>query len=283
MVRMTHLIWRNGRAYFRYRLPPALRSIPKPKHWPHALGELVSESKPDHLKHELTKALGTRDERLAKRGVAVELVRVEDLIKQALDFIESGPPKTLSTADVMLMADRFAARLIASDMENRKQGFGLQLPTAGKMLASKLGFPLPKLIDNSEPGLTDHDLDLLRFAVAKVQPEIREALARQRPPEFIKLAASKALDEAGIELERGSPERRDLELAFLASYGKALEAYAARNAGDMVATPVLAEARNRVPTIRKAFEVWKTGSGTRGEPASGNGGCEEASPCGSTV
>ena len=85
MVRMTHLVWRNGRAYFRYRLPPELRAIAKPKYWPTELDELVSESNLDKLKHELSRALGTRDEREAKRRAAIEV----DLSHQRFDSLVS--------------------------------------------------------------------------------------------------------------------------------------------------------------------------------------------------
>jgi hypothetical protein len=182
MVRMTHLIWRNGRAYFRYRLPPELRAISKPKHWPTELDELVSEANREKLKHELSRALGTRDEREAKRRAAVEVARVESMIQQAHEFLVNGSKKNLSVADIRLMAERYGAGLIVSDMDLRKAGIGLRLPTPGQSLAIKRRPSAPtKIMDRSEPGLTTDDLGLLQFAVAKLKPEINDALARQRP------------------------------------------------------------------------------------------------------
>lgn len=275
---MTHLTWRNGRAYFRYRLPPELRAIPKPKHWPTELQELVSESNRERLKHELSQALGTRDEREAKRRAAVEVARVEGIIQRAREFLVNGPRKNLSSADIKLMADRFGAGLIVSDMDLRKSGIGLELPSPGRSLTIKLGRSSPSMpTDRDEPGLTKDDLGLLQFAVAKIKPEVNDALARQRPTQFIKEAARKALNEAGVELEASSPELRELELAFLAEYSKALEVWETRNAGRLVPNPVIPDAQRKVPTIQSAFESWKAGSGTRGESLPAMGAIEEAS------
>jgi hypothetical protein len=171
---MTHLIFRNGRAYFRYRLPPELRALPRPAHWPKELQELVSEVKPEQLKNELSKALDTRDERLAKRRAAVEVIKAEDLIRRATEFLQNGPRASLSSADIALMAAQYGSRMVRNDLEQRKDGIGLRLPTVGLELSAKLlGKTLPKAtIDKSEPGLTDDDLDLLKFAVERMAPEI---------------------------------------------------------------------------------------------------------------
>ena len=100
MIRMTHLMWRNGRAYFRYPLPPELKAIPKPAHWPEELKELVSNIKPSQLKHELSKALGTRDDRMAKKAAASAVVWAEEIVQRGLAFLKEGPKATLSHADI---------------------------------------------------------------------------------------------------------------------------------------------------------------------------------------
>ncbi len=128
MIRMTHLIWRNGRACFRYRLPSELRAIPKPTHWPEELKELVSDSRPSQLKHELSKALSTRDERVAKKAAAVAIVWAEELVQRGLAFLKDGPKATLTAADIELMAERYGAELVTGDMDMRKAGLGLNLP-----------------------------------------------------------------------------------------------------------------------------------------------------------
>lgn len=127
MIRMTHLTWRGGRASFRYRLPPELRAIPKPLLWPDELQELVSESIPSQLKHELSKALGTRDERVAKKEAAAAVVWAEELVQRGLSFLKVGSKATLSSTDIELMAHRYGAELITSDLDLRKAGLGLDL------------------------------------------------------------------------------------------------------------------------------------------------------------
>ncbi len=42
-VRMTHLVWRNGWAYFRFKLPEDLAGKPVPRAWPEDLRTLVNE------------------------------------------------------------------------------------------------------------------------------------------------------------------------------------------------------------------------------------------------
>ena len=95
-----------------------------------------------------------------------------------------------------------------------------------ELSAKLLGKPVPRAtIYNSEPGLTDDDLGLLKFAVEQVTPEIKQALARQRPTQAVKEAVEKALSEAGIVLDARSPKHREMELAFLEQYAKALDVY----------------------------------------------------------
>ena len=202
MIRMTHLIWRNGRAYFRYRLPPELRAITKPKHWPDDLKELVSDSKPTQLKHELSQALGTRDERLAKRAAAAAVVWAEEIVQRGLSFLKEGPRTTLSNADITVMAERYVAELINGDLDMRKQGFGLNFPK----FAIQLTIGPPPLAPKREPGLTDDDLGFLKHVVEQVEPELKGAIARQRPPQYIKDAVQEALVNAGIALPGAASE-----------------------------------------------------------------------------
>ena len=57
--------------------------------------ELVSESKPSQLKHELSRALGTRDERVAKKTAAAAVVWAEEIVQRGLAFQKNGPKATL--------------------------------------------------------------------------------------------------------------------------------------------------------------------------------------------
>lgn len=52
---------------------------------------------------------------------------------------------------------------------------------------------------------------------------------------------------------------------------------AARNQGEIVATPEVPETSGKAPTIQQAFDVWKTGVGTRGEKLPTLNAIEEAS------
>lgn len=272
MIRMTHLIWRNGRATFRYRLPPELRAIAKPKHWAPELAALVSETKPHQLKHELSKALGTRDERVAKREVARLIGWAEGLIAEAQRFLKDGPPRSLSKAVIEAMAASYGASLIKGDLELRKRGIGFSFPTFGDVL--RIG-PVPPPPPR-EPGLTEDDLGFLKFVVERTEPELRESAARQRVPEHVKEAVILALDDAGVALTPNAAERRELELAFLERRIEALKVTEARNRGEIVADPISPSQAEVGPTLQEAFEAWKTGVGVRGEKVPSADSVEEA-------
>lgn len=199
MVRMTHLIWRHGRAYFRYRLPPELRGIGKPEHWPQELDELVSEAKPLQLKHELSMALHTRDEKIAKKGAAAHVGWAVDMVERGLEFLKYGPKAAVSKADIKLLAGQYGAALIANDLDMRKAGFGLHLPRPAISLDPGAS---PRLNPPREPGLTDDDLGLLKHLVTAELPRIKDALARQRPPEDVRELVQSALTKHGIHLPR---------------------------------------------------------------------------------
>ncbi|MDP1700619.1 MAG: site-specific integrase [Aestuariivirga sp.] len=209
---------------------------------------------------------------MAKKAAAAAVIWAEELVQSGLAFLKNGPKASLSHSDIELMAERYGAQLIGSDLDMRKKGFGLNLPKFSIPLTIGPLPPLPK----REPGLTDDDLGLLKYLVEKVEPEVKGALARQRPPQYIKDAAQEALAGAGIALPEASPERRELELAFLQQRMKALQATSARNTGEIVATPAIAEQAGQTPTIQVAFEHWKSGVGTGGEKLPTQGSVEEA-------
>ena len=69
-------------------------------------------------------------------------------------------------------------------MDMRRAGLGLNLPK----WTIQLTIGQPPLQPKREPGLTEDDLGLLQYLVEKVEPELKVALARQRPPQYIRLA-----------------------------------------------------------------------------------------------
>lgn len=177
-VRMTHLVWRKGWAYFRFKLPDDLASKTIPNTWPDDLKTLVNGPR-GTFKVELWKSLELtkKDEQRAKRIVAIKVAETTGLIEEARSLLARGPLSVISDEDTAAIAARVRADHLAQDERLRERGLGLRLPRAGDFLRiPSIGKPITREPD--EPGLTEDDLGLLRFAAEKVQKEMQEAVVR---------------------------------------------------------------------------------------------------------
>jgi hypothetical protein len=134
-IRMTHLVWRKGWAYFRFKLPDDLASKPVPAAWPDDLSTLVNASRRT-LKVELRKSLGLtkKEEQRAKRIVAAKVAETTGLIKEARSLLARGPLSAMSDEDIAAIAARVHADRLAQDEQLRQRGIGLHLPSAGNLL-----------------------------------------------------------------------------------------------------------------------------------------------------
>lgn len=258
-VRMTHLLWRKGWAYFRFNLPDDLagKSVPQP--WPDDLNGLVNE-KQRTFKVAIWKSLQLtkKDEQRAKRIVATKVAETVTLIDEARRLLERGPQTSLTREDVTAIAARVHADRLAADEELRLRGIGVRLPRVRNRLAinqhQEADYP-------DEPGLTEDDLVFLKWANEKLRLEAQEAVARMRPSAQVKLRVEELLSKRGIEL--APDERRSVEIEVLKAELRALNDVRDRLNGEIVPTPVVeAQASGGAdPTLRQAFTRWKEGTG----------------------
>jgi hypothetical protein len=198
-VRMTHLVWRKGWAYFRFKLPDDLASKTVPNAWPDDLRALVNGAR-GTFKVELWKSLELtkKDEQRAKRIVATKVAETAGLIEEARLLLARGPVAAISDEDIAAIAARVHADRLAHDEQLRLQGFGLRLPRAADALRIPSGDE-PFASEPEEPGLTEDDLGLLRFAAEKVQKEMQEAVVRMRPPAPVKQRVTEELAKRGAD------------------------------------------------------------------------------------
>jgi hypothetical protein len=262
-VRMTHLIWRKGWAYFRFKLPDDLASKAVPEKWPDELNALVN-AKLGTFKVELWKSLELtkKDEQRAKRVVAAKVAEASGLIDDARMLLARGPQSSISAQDIAAIAARVHADRLARDESLREQGIGLQLPNPAGSLLIPTNRPASKA--PSEPGLTEDDLGLLRFASENIQKELQDAVARMRPTASVKQRVGEELAARGIELP--AEERRKVELEVLKAELRGWTDIGKRLQGEIVPTPVIDEspAGGQDPTLKQAFAIWRDGVSLRG-------------------
>lgn len=258
-VRMTHLLWRKGWAYFRFNLPDDLAGKPVPQNWPVDLNGLVNQ-KERTFKVAIWKSLQLtrKDEQRAKRIVGTKVAETVGLIDEARRRLEQGPQTSISREDINAIAARFHADRLAADEELRIRGIGLHLPRRASLLAIPQS---PEPVEPDEPGLTEDDLALLRWANEKLRIETQEAVVRMRPPAAVKLRVEEELSKRGAELE--PEERRAVEIEVLKAELRALNDIRDRLQGEIVPTPLIEpEASGGAePTLKQAFIRWKDGTG----------------------
>lgn len=134
-IRMTHLVWRKGWAYFRFKLPDDLAGKPVPTAWPDDLNALVNSARRT-FKVEIWKSLelAKKDDQRAKRAVAARIAETTSLIDEARLLLARGPVSAISDEDIAAIAARVHADRLAHDEQLRLRGIGLRLPRAADVL-----------------------------------------------------------------------------------------------------------------------------------------------------
>jgi hypothetical protein len=124
-IRMTHLVWRKGWAYFRFKLPDDLAGKPVPTAWPGDLNALVNSARRT-FKVEIWKSLelAKKDEQRAKRAVAARIAQTTSLIDEARVLLARGPVAGISDEDIAAIAVRVHADRLANDEQLRLKGMG---------------------------------------------------------------------------------------------------------------------------------------------------------------
>jgi hypothetical protein len=261
-IRMTHLVWRKGWAYFRFKLPEDLASKPVPNAWPDELKTLVNASR-GSFKVEIWKTLelAKKDEQRAKRIVATKVAEVTGLVEEARSLLARGPLSSISDEDIAAIAARVHADRLAQDELLREKGIGVCLPRATGLHIPPRKSPAERALDGR--GLTEDDLALLKFAAERIQKEMQEAVVRMRPPESVRRRVSEELSGRGADL--APEERRKIEIEVLKAEFRAWNDIRARLEGAIIPTPVVEkETGKKDPTLREALALWKEGAGVRG-------------------
>ena len=214
---------------------------------------LVSPSQPSRFKSELTRSLKTTNGRAAKRLVTAAIDHAEhlcEIARRLLGIAQSVEEAAeLSPEASTALANQYHAAVLMMDEELRKIGMGIE---QGLMLEP----------GKREPGMSPLDLARYDAFVADREAELRQAIASARAPRRTKQAASVLLSAASINIPDGTPERRDVELDFLAAERRAMGDVRARLSGAVVSTPPLSNQQG--PLLSATFERWAKGDPVRG-------------------
>ncbi|MBR1154383.1 hypothetical protein [Bradyrhizobium sp. JYMT SZCCT0428] len=260
-VRMTHLVWRKGWAYFRFKLPDDLAGKPIPNAWPDDLKTLVNSARRT-FKIEIWKSLELtkKDEQRAKRAVAAKIAETTSLIDEARLLLARGPVAAIGDEDIAAIVARVHADRLAHDEQLRLQGIGLRLPRAADVLRIP-SVDQPIAPEPEEPGLTEDDLGLLRFGAEKVHKEMQEAAVRMRPPAAVKQRVAEELAKRGAEPT--PEERRKIEIEVLKAELRAWSDIRARLDGEIIPTRANRASRSARPDAQtgvRPLEGWRWSS-----------------------
>jgi hypothetical protein len=145
MGRMKYLQRRANRFEFRFPLPddPAGKPIASP--WPETLSPFIN-ARTGRFKTELIRSLQTNDGKAAERNALVHIAEAHALVDQARQFLQNGPPDSITPDQVSALVREHEIDLLHGDEELRARGIGLNLARPGALARHDGG------------GMTDDDL-----------------------------------------------------------------------------------------------------------------------------
>ena len=217
----------------------------------------------------LKRSLGTKDGSEANRRAKVVLIEFDRILERAKELLADRPLRTsLNQSEIDRMADYFFATILSSDERMRQEGFD---PDALTTALIEKGF-LPEEVSGmmiSDPagarpkyGLSDSELSKHAASWEVLMLGAEQALAKGDIWQ-VQDAISEVQEVFGINVDPDSAAYRQLGLAFLKQFVKAVRAIEQRNAGKWTETPPL-PAPNAAPPIEQgkttpslAFEGWK--------------------------
>jgi hypothetical protein len=192
----------------------------------------------------LKRSLDTKDLREANIRAKPVLMGFDSILAQAEALTVERPMRTtLAKRELEQIANYFFVHQLAIDDEDRREGgseqlfqsVGRQLSAAGVEYTTEyqIGDP-PKL------GLSDREMQKRAETAAWTLPPAKQALARG-DYSFLQWEIDELLKVFCFNLDLNSPSYRELGLAMLRAYVKAIEAVAQRDKGEVVETPEIVD------------------------------------------
>jgi hypothetical protein len=249
---------RHGVYYVRKKVPKQLEQ---------ATAEVLGNGKSRQVF--LKRSLDTKDLREANIRAKLVLMEFDRILARAEALTVQRPLRTtLEKREIEQITNYFFAHQLAIDDEDRREGGSEQLFQSVARQLSGAGVEYTteyQVGDLPKVGLSDREMQKRAETVAWTLPPAKQALARG-DYSFLQWEIDELLKVFRINLDSNSPSYRELGLAMLRAYVKAIEAVAQRDKGEVVETPEIVDPQqpscSASATLRAAYEGWKK-SGAR--------------------
>ena len=212
----------------------------------------------------LQRSLRTKDKREAKLLAPPVLMEFDRIIARAEALLVEQPQRSeLEPREIEQIANYFYASELAADEEDRREGGSEKLFQENAQQLDDAGVeyhtPFSK---GAVPafGLSDREMTKIDNTLEVVLPAAQQALARGDIG-FLKWEIDELLKLFRINLDTHCASYRELGLAVLKAFVRALQDVARRQMGEPVNTPTVPEpfAGSNIPSesLRAALEGWK--------------------------
>jgi integrase len=235
-----------------------------PEHLQEAVARVLNRGKARQTW--LKRSLRTKDVEQANRIAKPVLIEFDRILAQAEALQAEWPLRSeLSAREIEQIANYFYAHELAADEDERREGGSEKLFQAALKQLDEAGVeydtpyakgPVPAY------GLSDRDMAKIDQTIGIVLPAAQQALARGNIG-FLKWEIDELLTLFRINLDPKCLSYRELGMAVLKAFVRALKDTARRQKGEPIETPPL-PAVNSAPlvtpgstTLPAAFEGWK--------------------------
>jgi integrase len=233
-----------------------------PKQFEQATAEVLGNGKSRQVF--LKRSLDTKDLREANIRAKPVLMEFDRILAQAEALTVQRPMRTtLEKREIEQITNYFFAYQLAIDDEDRREGGSEQLfqSVARQLSAAGVEYTTEYEIgDSPKVGLSDREMQKRAETVAWTLRPAKQALARG-DYSSLRWEIDELLKVFRINLDPNSASYRELGLAMLRAYVKAIEAVAQRDKGEVVETPQIVDPQqpscSANATLGAAYEGWK--------------------------
>jgi hypothetical protein len=212
----------------------------------------------------LKRTLDTKDLREANIRAKPVLMEFDRILAQAEALTVRRPMRAgLEKREIEQITNYFFAHQLAIDDEDRHEGGSEQVFQSVAQQLSAAGVEYTTEYQVGDPpkiGLSDREMQKRAETQAWTLPPSKQALARG-DYSFLQWEIDELLKVFRINLDPKSASYRELGLAMLRAYVKAIEAIAQRDKGEVVETPGIVDPQqpscSASATLGAAYEGWK--------------------------
>jgi integrase len=211
----------------------------------------------------LKQSLKTKDPKEAKRLAPPVLMKFDRILASAEALLAEHPLRTsLDKREIDRIADFFYAHELAADDEDRHGGSeALFLDAARQLDEAGIEYQTPFSMEPPPKfGMSPREMYKKQETLKTVLPVLRLDLARGNISRY-QYEINALLEMFRINLDPGCVSYRELGMAVLKQFVRALEALERRQKGEAVDTPELPEVASDTPvsgeSLLAALEGWK--------------------------